>query len=260
MGQSKKVTCGMRWDDWYLRFFLPTLTATTVAPSPPLLEVKVRGTSTSSLNLGTLALVTCTAQGGNPQPDVGITFAGRPVGSKEFRIGRNTFTFTAGVQHQDVKIMCTSVNKLGSSNTSVLLHVQAGVPISEESSDHYEEDGDGIEELDYLRNARQTADKKNIQLLNEEEIFWIPFLPHPDLESQAAENYLHTGTVLTDDGNFEAAEIVDDVRALHRDENVAKYETKTPGRESEDVVRKKSSHVQSANLHSSAPRAQTFSY
>merc|ERR1712012_1007664 len=258
MGQSKKVTCGMRWDDWYLRFFLPTLTATTVAPSPPLLEVKVRGTSTSSLNLGTLALVTCTAQGGNPQPEVGITFAGRPVGSREFRIGRNTFTFTAGVQHQDVEIMCTSVNKLGSSNTSVLLHVQAGVPISEESSDHYEEDGDGIEELDYLRNARQTADKKNIQLLNEGEIFWIPFLPH--LESQAAENYPHTETVLTEDSNFEAAETVDEVKALHRDENVAKYETKTTGRKSEDNVGEKASHVNSANLHSSAPRAQRFSY
>ena len=153
--------------------------------------------------------------------------------------------------------MCTSVNKFGSSNTSVLLHVHTGVPMSEGSSDHNEEDGDGIEELDYLRNARQTADKKNIQLLNEGEIFWIPFLPH--LESQAAENYPHTGTVLTEDGNFEAAEYVDEVKALHRDENVAKYETKTTGRKSEDVVGKKSSHVHSANLHSSAPRAQTFS-
>ena len=154
--------------------------------------------------------------------------------------------------------MCTSVNKLGSSNSSVLLHVQAGVPISEESSDHYEEDGDGIEELDYLRNARQTADKKNIQLLNEGEIFWIPFLPHP--ESQAAENYLRTGTVLTDDGNFQAAENMDEVKALHRDENVAKYETKRTGRKNEDIVQKKSSHMNSANLHSSAPRAQRFSY
>merc|ERR1712107_218386 len=251
-------TCGMRWDDWYLRFFLPTLTATTVAPSPPLLEVKVRGTSTSSLNLGTLALVTCTAQGGNPQPDVGITFAGRPVGTKEFRIGRNTFTFTAGVEHQDVKIMCTSVNKLGSSNTSVLLHVQTEVPISKESLDHYEEDGDGIEELDYLRNARQTAGKKNIQLLNEGERFWIPFLPHP--ESQAAENYPYIGTVLTDEGNYEAAQNVNEVKALHQNENVAKYETKTSGRKNEDVAQKKASHLHSANIHSSAPRAQTFSY
>ena len=125
------------------------------------------------------------------------------------------------------------------------------------SEDHNEEDGDGIEELDYLRNARQTADKKNIQLLNEGEIFWIPFLPH--LESQAAENYPHTETVLTEDSNFEAAETVDEVKALHRDENVAKYETKTTGRKNEDVVQKKSSHVHSADLHSSAPRAQTFS-
>ena len=107
--------------------------------------------------------------------------------------------------------MCTSVNKFGSSNASVLLHVQTEVPISEESSDHNEEDEDGIEELDYLRNPRQTADKKNIQLLNEGEIFWIPFLPHPDHESQAAENYPHIGTVLTEDGNFEAAENVDEV-------------------------------------------------
>ena len=215
---------------------------------------------------------------------MGITFAGQPVGSKEFRIGRNTFTFTgiarsfdacsmtlvfkskyfflnaAGVEHQDVKIMCISVNKFGSSNASVLLHVRTEVPISEESSDHNEGDREGIEELDYLRNPRQTADKKNIQLLNEEEIFWIPFLPHSALESQAAENYPHTGAVLTDDGNFEAAENVDEVKALHLDENVAKYEIKTTGRKSEGVVRKKSSHVQSANLHSSAPRAQTFSY
>ena len=109
-----------------------------------------------------------------------------------------------------MKIVCTSVNKLGSSNASVLLHVQTEVPISEESSDHNEEDEDGIEELDYLRNPRQTADKKNIQLLNEGEIFWIPFLPHPDPENQAAENYPHIGTVLTEDGNFEAAEIVDE--------------------------------------------------
>lgn len=150
--------------------------------------------------------------------------------------------------------MCTSVNKFGSSNASVLLHVHTGVPMSE---DHNEEDGDGIEELDYLRNARQTADKKNIQLLNEGEIFWIPFLPH--LESQAAENYPHTETVLTEDSNFEAAETVDEVKALHRDENVAKYETKTTGRKSEDNVGEKASHVRSANLHSSAPRAQTFS-
>ena len=113
--------------------------------------------------------------------------------------------------------------------------------------------------MDYLRNPRQTADKKNIQLLNEGEIFWIPFLPHPDPGSQAAENYPHIGTVLTEDGNFEAAEIVDEVKALHRDENVAKYETKTTGRKSEDVVRKKSPHVYTANLHSSASRAQTFS-
>ena len=88
----------------------------------------------------------------------------------------------------------------------------------------------------------------------------IPFLPHPDLGSQAAENYLRTGTVLTEDGNFEAAEYVDEVKPLHRDENVAKYETKTTGRKNEDVVQKKSSHVQSANLHSSAPRAHTVSY
>ena len=156
--------------------------------------------------------------------------------------------------------MCTSVNKFGSSNTSVLLQIRTEdeVPISEESSDHYEEDGDGIEEMDYLRNPRQTADKKNIQLLNEGEIFWIPFLPHSALESQAAENYPHTGAVLTDDGNFEAAENVDEVKALHLDENVAKYEIKTTGRKSEDVVRKKSSHVHSANIHSSAPCAQTF--
>ena len=171
----------------------------------------------------------------------------------------NSFLNAAGVEHQDVKIMCTSVNKFGSSNASVLLHVQTEVPISEESSDHNKEGGDGIEELDYLRNPRQTADKKNIQLLNEGEIFWIPFLPHPDPENQAAENYPHIGTVLTEDGNFEAAEIVDEVKALHRDENVAKYETKTTGRKSEDVEEKKSSHVQSANLHSSASRAQTFS-
>ena len=137
-----------------------------------------------------MALVTCTAQvpillasslanyifkGGNPQPEVGITFAGRPVGSKEFRIGRNTFTFTgiaksfnaclmtlvtsnlisflnaAGVERQDVKIMCTSVNKLGSSNSSVLLHVQTELPIAEESSDHNEEDGDGIEDRPQTR-------------------------------------------------------------------------------------------------------------
>ena len=154
--------------------------------------------------------------------------------------------------------MCTSVNKFGSSNTSVLLHVHTGVPISEESTDHNEEDGDGIEELDYLRNPRQTADKKNIQLLNEGEIFWIPFLPH--LESQAAKNYPHTRTVLTEDGNFEAAEYVDEVKALNLDENVAKYETKTTGRKNEVVVQKKSSHMHSANLRSSAPRAQTFSY
>ena len=155
-----------------------------------------------------------------------------------------SFLNAAGVERQDVKIMCTSVNKFGSSNASVLLHVQTEVPISEESLDHYDEDGEGIEELDYLRNARQTADKKNIQLLNEGEIFWIPFLPHPDLGSQAAENYLRTGTVLTEDGNFEAAEYVDEVKPLHRDENVAKYETKTTGRKNEDVVQKKSSHVQ----------------
>ena len=33
-------------------------------------------------------------QEGNPHPEVGITFNGQPVGSKEFRRGRNTFTFT----------------------------------------------------------------------------------------------------------------------------------------------------------------------
>ena len=33
-------------------------------------------------------------QEGNPHPEVGITFNGQPVESKEFRRGRNTFTFT----------------------------------------------------------------------------------------------------------------------------------------------------------------------
>ena len=36
-------------------------------------------------------------QEGNPHPEVGITFNGQPVGSKEFRRGRNTFTFTGFV-------------------------------------------------------------------------------------------------------------------------------------------------------------------
>ena len=53
-----------------------------------------------------------------------------------------------------------------------------------------------------------------------------PFLTHSDLESQAAENYPQTGAVWTEDGNFEAAENVDEVKSLHLDENVAKYETK----------------------------------
>ena len=88
---------------------------------------------------------------------MGITFGGQPVGSKEFRRGRNTFTFTglisilsnhdtdwfldenghvwkfscllsAGVEHQRAEVVCAAVNTFGSANSSLLLAVQTENP------------------------------------------------------------------------------------------------------------------------------------
>merc|ERR1711997_1264767 len=203
-----------------------------VPPSRPLLEVKVAGVSTSILKPGTMALITCTAQEGNPHPEVGITFNGQPVGSKEFRRGRNTFTFTAGVEDNNVEIVCTSVNTFGSSRSSLVLTVQ----------------------------MPDKPSKNNI--IGGEEIFWIPFQP---TSNEAEERLFDVESDLREvekvqGGTFEKAEQLDPAKDSHQEENLVGHDTNTKTLENEEsFAERETLDIKFAKLNSSTAHAQISS-
>ena len=85
----------------------------------------VSGQKKTSLKPGDWVLVTCQARGGHPVPDIGITVDGVPSGSKDFRTVRNSFTFTASETDDGKRIMCTAVNKVGTSAASSILKVHS---------------------------------------------------------------------------------------------------------------------------------------
>ena len=96
-----------------------------VGPSEPELEVIVSGKSVTKVKPGDWVLVTCQAKGGHPLPDIGLTLDGLPSGSKDFRNFRNSFTFTASEEDNGKRILCTAVNKIGTSAASTVLHVNS---------------------------------------------------------------------------------------------------------------------------------------
>ena len=98
---------------------------TTVEPNEPELEVIVSGSVVTTVKPGDWVLVTCQARGGHPVPDIGITMGGVPSGSKDFRNFRNSFTFTATEKDDGKKILCTAVNKVGSSEASNIIQVHS---------------------------------------------------------------------------------------------------------------------------------------
>merc|ERR1711892_1513574 len=86
-------------------------------------EVIVSGQAVTKVNPGDWVLVTCQAKGGHPLPDIGLTLDGLPSGSKDFRNFRNSFTFTATEEDNGKRILCTALNKVGTSAASTILHV-----------------------------------------------------------------------------------------------------------------------------------------
>ena len=97
----------------------------SVEPNEPELEVIVSGSVVTTVKPGDWVLVTCQARGGHPVPDIGITMDGVPSGSKDFRNFRNSFTFTATEKDDGKKILCTAVNKVGTSAASTILQVHS---------------------------------------------------------------------------------------------------------------------------------------
>ena len=81
------------------------------------------GNAVTAVKPGDWVLVTCQAGGGHPVPDIGLTLDGLPAGSKDFRNYRNSFTFTATEEDDGKIILCTAMNKVGSSTASTILHV-----------------------------------------------------------------------------------------------------------------------------------------
>ena len=85
----------------------------------------VSGSVVTTVKPGDWVLVTCQVRGGHPVPDIGITMDGLPSGSKDFRNFRNSFTFTATEKDDGKKILCTAVNKVGTSAASSILQVHS---------------------------------------------------------------------------------------------------------------------------------------
>ena len=95
----------------------------SVEPNEPELEVVVSGSVVTKVKPGDWVLVTCQARGGHPVADIGITTDGLPSGSKDFRNFKNSFTFEATENDNGKRILCTAVNKVGTSAASTILQV-----------------------------------------------------------------------------------------------------------------------------------------
>lgn len=116
-GSNTLVCNGDKWNG--------TVPDCNVEPNEPELEVIVSGSVVTTVKPGDWVLVTCQARGGHPVPDIGINMDGLPSGSKDFENFKNSFTFTASEQNDAKNILCTAVNKVGTSAASTILHVHA---------------------------------------------------------------------------------------------------------------------------------------
>jgi len=114
-GSNTLVCDGEKWNG--------TVPDCNVEPNEPDLEVIVSGSVVKTVKPGDWVLVTCQSRGGHPVPDIGITMDGLPSGSKDFRNFRNSFTFMATEKDDGKKILCTTVNKVGTSEASAILQV-----------------------------------------------------------------------------------------------------------------------------------------
>jgi len=134
-GSNTLVCDGERWNG--------TVPDCNVLPDEPELELIVSGSAVTAVKPGDWVLVTCQAGGGHPVPDIGLTLDGLPAGSKDFRNYRNSFTFTATEEDDGKKIICTAMNKVGSSSASTILHVLAApitAKISGPETVHHEDE------------------------------------------------------------------------------------------------------------------------
>merc|ERR1712106_1193119 len=116
-GSSTLVCDGERWNG--------TLPDCNVLPDEPRLEVTVSGSVVTAVKPGDIVLVTCQAGGGHPVPDIGLTLDGLPAGNKDFGNLKHSFTFTATENEDGKRILCSAVNKVGTSTTSTILRVYA---------------------------------------------------------------------------------------------------------------------------------------
>merc|ERR1711892_508290 len=116
-GSSTLVCDGERWNG--------TVPDCNVLPDEPRLEVTVSGSVVTAVKPGDIVLVTCQAGGGHPVPDIGLTQDGLPAGNKDFRNLKHSFTFTATENEDGKRILCSAVDKVGTSTTSTILRVYA---------------------------------------------------------------------------------------------------------------------------------------
>merc|ERR1712106_54952 len=134
-GSSTLVCGGERWNG--------TVPHCNVGPSEPELEVTVSGNAVTTVKPGDVVLVTCRARVGHPVPDIGLTLDGLPTGSKDFMNLEHSFTFTATENEDGQRILCSAVNKIGTSATSTILHVHAAptnAAISGPETVHHEDE------------------------------------------------------------------------------------------------------------------------
>jgi len=134
-GSNTLVCDGEKWNG--------TLPDCNAGPTEPELEVIVSGQAVTKVNPGDWVLVTCQAKGGHPLPDIGLTLDGLPSGSKDFRNFRNSFTFTATEEDNGKRILCTALNKVGTSAASTVLHVHTpptNAAISGPKTIHYDDE------------------------------------------------------------------------------------------------------------------------
>merc|ERR1712106_418007 len=134
-GSNTLVCDGERWNG--------TVPHCNVGPSEPELEMTVSGNAVTTVKAGDVVLVTCRARVGHPVPAIGLTLDGLPTGSKDFMNLENSFTFTATETEDGQRILCSAVNKIGTSATSTILHVHAtptNAAISGPETVHHEDE------------------------------------------------------------------------------------------------------------------------
>ena len=81
-----------------------------VAPHPPSLSVIIDGVEVENpaVAVGQEVTLACHSLGGNPAPTVAFYLGGEQVGEEESVSG--AFTFTAGQQHDGVRMACVARN------------------------------------------------------------------------------------------------------------------------------------------------------